>query len=34
MMDQDRGGRIELDGKTISKNGRFLNKSWPRPTKR
>jgi len=28
------GGRIEADGKVISKNGRFINKTWPQPTRR
>ena len=26
-----RGGRIEVDGKIIAKNGRFLRASWPQP---
>ncbi len=25
------GGRIELDGRTLSENGRFLDPSWPQP---
>jgi aminopeptidase len=29
--DLRRGGRIEVDGKVISKNGRFMNRAWPRP---
>jgi aminopeptidase len=29
--DLRKGGTIELDGKVISKNGRFTNASWPRP---
>ncbi len=28
--DLRRGGRIEADGKPISKNGRFCNRAWPR----
>ncbi|MBN1489397.1 MAG: aminopeptidase [Phycisphaerae bacterium] len=32
--DLRKGGRIEVDGKVISKNGRFLNKAWPQPTRR
>ncbi len=28
------GGRIEADGKVISRNGRFLNKTWPQPGRR
>ena len=31
--DLRQGGRVEVDGKIISKNGRFLNKSWPQPTR-
>ena len=26
------GGRIEVDGRLISENGRFLNADWPAPT--
>ena len=29
--DLRKGGCIEVDGKTIARNGRFLNKSWPQP---
>ncbi len=29
--DLRKGGRIEVDGKVISKNGRFLNAAWPKP---
>jgi aminopeptidase len=29
--DLRRGGTIELDGKVISRNGRFINAAWPRP---
>lgn len=29
--DLRRGGRIEVDGKVISKNGRFLRSTWPQP---
>ena len=29
--DLRRGGRIEADGKVISRNGRFLRSSWPGP---
>lgn len=29
--DLRRGGRIEVDGKAISKNGRFLKATWPQP---
>ena len=29
--DLRKGGRIEVDGKTIARDGRFLNKSWPQP---
>lgn len=33
--DLRKGGRIEIDGKAISRNGRFLNSTWPQPgTKR
>lgn len=32
--DLRRGGRIEADGKVISKNGRFLKATWPGPVKR
>jgi aminopeptidase len=31
--DLRRGGRIEVDGKVILKNGRFLNSRFPRPMK-
>lgn len=31
--DLRKGGRIEVDGKVISTNGRFLNKAWPQPTR-
>lgn len=31
--DLRKGGRIEADGKVISKNGRFTNKTWPQPTR-
>jgi aminopeptidase len=31
--DLRKGGRIEVDGKSISENGRFANKSWPQPVK-
>jgi aminopeptidase len=29
--DLRKGGTIEADGKVISRNGRFTNKSWPKP---
>ncbi len=29
--DLRRGGRVEVDGKVISRNGRFLNAAWPSP---
>jgi len=29
--DLRQGGRIEVDGKVISKNGRFLKATWPQP---
>ncbi len=29
--DLRQGGVVEMDGKPISKNGRFLNKTWPQP---
>jgi aminopeptidase len=29
--DMRRGGRIEVDGKPISRNGRFLRSTWPQP---
>ncbi|MHC4063982.1 MAG: aminopeptidase [Planctomycetota bacterium] len=32
--DLRRGGRVEVDGKVIMKNGRFLNARFPQPTKR
>ncbi|MHC4444275.1 MAG: aminopeptidase [Planctomycetota bacterium] len=32
--DLHRGGIIEVDGKTISKNGRFLRPNWPQPVRR
>jgi aminopeptidase len=28
--DLRKGGRIEMDGKTISRNGRFTSAAWPR----
>lgn len=31
--DMRRGGRIEVDGKVISKNGRFLKATWPQPSR-
>lgn len=31
--DMRRGGRIEVDGKVISKNGRFLKPTWPQPNR-
>ncbi len=32
--DLRRGGRIEVDGKVISKNGRFLRSTWPQPPRK
>ncbi|MGB9626971.1 MAG: aminopeptidase, partial [Phycisphaerae bacterium] len=32
--DLRRGGRIAIDGKLISKDGRFLNTAWPQPPRR
>ena len=32
--DMRRGGRIEVDGKVISKNGRFLKATWPQPSRK
>ena len=32
--DLRQGGRIEADGKTIAKNGRFMKASWPQPAAR
>jgi aminopeptidase len=32
--DLRRGGRIEVDGKVISKNGRFVRATWPQPTRK
>ncbi len=29
--DLRKGGRIEVDGKTIAKNGRFVRATWPQP---
>jgi len=29
--DLQKGGRIEVDGKVISKNGRFVRATWPQP---
>jgi aminopeptidase len=29
--DLRRGGRVEVDGKVISKNGRFVRPTWPQP---
>ncbi len=29
--DMRKGGFVEVDGKVISKNGRFLKKTWPQP---
>lgn len=29
-----RGGRIEVDGKVISKNGRFVKATWPQPQRK
>jgi aminopeptidase len=29
--DLRRGGRIEADGRVISRNGRFTNRAWPQP---
>jgi len=29
--DLQRGGRIEVDGKTISRDGRFVKSGWPQP---
>lgn len=29
--DLRKGGRVEVDGKVISKSGRFLNAAWPKP---
>jgi aminopeptidase len=31
VLDLRKGGRIEVDGKVISKNGRFLKSTWPQP---
>lgn len=31
--DLRKGGRIEADGKVISRNGRFINKTWPQPSR-
>ncbi len=32
--DLRRGGRIEVDGKIISKNGRFVRSTWPQPLRK
>jgi len=32
--DLRRGGTLEVDGKIINKNGRFVRASWPQPAKR
>ncbi|HOW17494.1 MAG TPA: aminopeptidase [Phycisphaerae bacterium] len=32
--DLRRGGRIEIDGRLISRDGRFLNTAWPQPSRR
>ena len=32
--DLRKGGRIEVDGKVIAKNGRFLRATWPQPVRR
>jgi aminopeptidase len=32
--DLRRGGRIEVDGKVISKNGQFLRATWPQPLRK
>jgi aminopeptidase len=32
--DLRRGGRIEVDGKVISKNGRFVKATWPQPSRK
>ena len=32
--DMRKGGRIEVDGKVISKNGRFLKANWPQPSRK
>lgn len=34
VLDMRNGGTIEVDGKVISKNGRFTRASWPQPTGR
>jgi aminopeptidase len=31
--DLRQGGRIEVDGKVISKDGRFANRAWPQPAR-
>ncbi|MGB2985210.1 MAG: aminopeptidase [Phycisphaerae bacterium] len=32
--DMRRGGRIEVDGKVILKNGRFVRSTWPQPSRK